>query len=228
MTGLIFKARWWLGAAFVAAVLPVAPTQADGGAFTPAVGRLAYGTDVTSGCSAVLIAPDLALTAGHCVAWAIEQPDLGNLGLALWPDVDAQPVVHPVSTVRLHPDALAQARTLTGVASDLALVTLARPVRGVASLPLAVSPPETVTVALVAFDRGDMRQRQDDPCPSALAAEGVLAIECRVVTGNSGGAALRMIDGVAHLTAILVASSPGRAFAALPGAWLEAEGIDLP
>jgi hypothetical protein len=70
-------------------------------------------------CSAVVLAPSLLLTAGHCVADPTEYRALTLSG--------GTPVLHPVATIALHPKFDPRAYKARKFVIDLALVKLAEP-----------------------------------------------------------------------------------------------------
>ena len=95
-----------------------------------------------SECSGTLIAPDVVLTAGHCLDLAT-----GPSRVAVFAYRDGRPVPSPLAVAALarHPDYVAGWRSRPGdpetrqreIAADLALIRLTSPIPGARPLPLA-------------------------------------------------------------------------------------------
>ena len=180
----------------------------------PAIGRLSYGSTDRPGapiCTGTLIAPDLVLTAGHCLPAAAEanpasvrfQPGLGT----------ATPGPVRRRAMVLHPPA-------TGAASDLALLRLDSPLPPeVPPLPLAPGI-QTGPFLFFGYDRAQPGLAPAaTPC-RALAmippqAPRLIGLDCAVVSGNSGGPLLVPgPDGTWQVAGVMVARA-GRPLASL-------------
>lgn len=180
-----------------------------------AVGWLGYGQGPRPGkanCSGVLIAPDLVVTADHCLtdsrtgkpARAESLTFIAGLagttaaatrrGRAIW--------IAPGEP----PDSSA-----ANLGPALGLLLLDRPVSGAeaAPVPLApLGPAPGMTVVTVGYPR----TAQDRPvvqvdCRVTLHAPPVFGLDCEAVSGFSGGAVLAEIGGVWMLEAIMVAEA---------------------
>ena len=170
-----------------------------------------------SGCTGTLIAPDLVLTAAHCLnAWA-----------TLGPIIRVMPRFHPSladgtagpglsgAAVMLQPDwRKLRAAAPYGPATlshDLALLRLAAPVGPAVARPLPVAAPGAAadTLLLASFRGargGPMRQRT---CPVIGIEKGVMEVACGVRKGESGAPLLRLGPAGAELAAVVSARSGG-------------------
>lgn len=189
----------------------------------PAVGRVApvnaAGARVgTAICTGVLIAPDLVLTAGHC----LPRRD-GKAAYGFEAGLDGQSR-QARALGRRFPSLPARPEGSLKLANDLALLRLDSPIPPALVAPvsrLASMPPGAAT--FFGYDRAS-----PDRLPEAAAcaltgrwpavAPNVLAFDCPVVSGNSGGPVLlRDAKGWA-LVAIMVArgKAPLASFAVVP------------
>ncbi len=182
--------------AFCVTVPPVAAQQSalppladEIAARFPAIGRLGHaGFRVKQGCTATLIAPDLVVTAAHCVS---DNGHSSNIFVAGWSRGDY--IAARASRRELpHP-----AYGLTGVhnpRNDVALIILDSPIREVAPIPLGQvehSALYNTEVALIGYHRKTPHLLSGDfTCPVTRYAAGLLHVGCRVINGNSGGPVL--------------------------------------
>lgn len=190
----------------VALVLALsAPATAQDAQPFAAVGRLSYGEGPAPGgaiCSGTLVAPDLMLTAGHCVARGGTAFDPASLRF----DLGWQPVRFSVTRrgaeITLAPG--------TGFAADVALVRLDRPVDDIAPLPVADPPSADAGLRVVGFRRDQpLVQGQGRPCLGKLAGDGAIRTGCPVVSGHSGAPLVTLgADGWA-VTGVMVAATNG-------------------
>lgn len=175
-----------------------------------AVGRISYGDTLVPGaaiCTGVLVAPDLVLTAGHCVKAALATP--ATIQFAADFSGGRSPAVRRGAEV-----ILPQAEVSDDRANDVALLRLEVPIAGdvVAALPIA-DPALAQWLdgfSLIAYRRDvpDQPQRRDD-CGLVTTLPGILALSCPVVSGNSGAPILAWDGTDWQIIAVMVASSLG-------------------
>jgi protease YdgD len=183
-----------------------------------AVGRISYGDNPAPGaaiCSGVLVAPDLVLTAGHCVRAMVDDPGVIRFD-AGWGRGQPAGQGRGVQVILSETD---------GLAGDIALVVLdtAFPAEVARPLSLAILEPEdakTGAFTLHAFRR-DAPDQPSEPltCNQLATQPGVLGFDCPAVSGNSGAALLQRRGTGWAVVAIMVAAStsgPVQSWAVLP------------
>ncbi|WP_126977379.1 trypsin-like serine peptidase [Frigidibacter oleivorans] len=163
----------------------------------PAIGRLAPADPLPEGaaiCTGTLVAPDLVLTAAHCIPG--------------WPDAPRpQALVFRAGGRTVRGAAALPAHPPRDPVTDLAFLRLDR-APGPAPLPLA-PPPAAGDLRLLAFSRSAPEVRSDRTCPLIGREGALLAVGCAVVSGQSGAPLLA--DGA--LVAVVVAAMGGQALA---------------
>lgn len=204
-------------ALFVVALLTAYPSMADPpGAdwpvALPAIGRITYGETARPGgaiCSATLVAPDLILTAGHCVR-------------------DADPQAVKFSAGYSHGRGVAEARGLSvirpagrmGLAADVALVRLDRAIPGNVVVPLPLALRQTTALRMIAYRRDAPEQRGDQDCRVVVQYATSLGLRCPAVSGNSGAPLLQRTEDGWQVVAVMVAQDRQnrivRSYAVLP------------
>lgn len=181
-------------------------TAPEAAPFT-AVGRLEIAG--TGFCTGTLIAPDLVLTAAHCLFDRDTGTALDPVRLVfragLRHDADQgsrrarRALPHPLYV--FDPSAGAARSAL-----DVALVQLADPLPGIVPLPVAdeVGPGATVGVVSYAVGREDVPSLQDS-CGVLGRERGVLVTTCDVDFGASGAPILRMDGDSARIVSVVSA-----------------------
>ncbi|MEO1192351.1 MAG: serine protease [Pseudomonadota bacterium] len=163
-----------------------------------AVGRLNHaGYRQQRHCTAVLVAPQVALTAEHCLTNL--DPRESHLLLG-----------YNYGNWREH----LRLRKLVALGEDLAALCLARPAT---TKPLPISdyslaPGQPLTAA--GYGRPAVHRLQVHHCQvTATGGERLLRVDCPLAPGNSGGPLLDDSDGALNVAAIAVASGGGQSLA---------------
>lgn len=197
--------RWhcagWIG------VLVLMAWQAGAQEVPGAIGRISYGDAPAPGaaiCTGVLVAPDLVLTAGHCLASVKDTP--GTVRFAAGFDEGRSIALRHGAEVILSKAEVSKTR-----ANDVALLRLDSPIAADLVAPLPLADPALALLlpqfSVIAYrrDAPDRAERQDD-CVLRATSPGVLALSCAVVSGNSGAPAL-VWDGTGwQIVAVMVAA----------------------
>jgi hypothetical protein len=200
----------WLGAV---------PARAED---SPAgIGRISYEASPVPGaaiCTGVLVAPDLVLTAAHCVRSAVESPETLRFD-AGWSGGD--PSGRRLGAAVILADD-SDSAGLAALQEDMALVVLDRAFPSDAFPPISLTDPESGPFTLIAFDRSAPNQpRSAVLCRPLAKPPGLVALDCPVVSGNSGAPILQRDGEGWRVVAVMVATSRGgpvRSWAAVPTA----------
>ena len=179
----------------------------ESGAFS-AVGRLNFGPEKF--CTGTLVAPELVLTAAHCLYDRFTGQMHGIDGaefLAGWRDGRAE-AHRGARRAVIHPDYDFGATDLGGLASDLALVELDRPIADaeIAALVLrgGVGPGDEVGVVSYTHDRAE-RPALQQVCHVLAAEDGAVVTSCDVDFGASGAPVLSFANGAPEVVAVVSA-----------------------
>ncbi|WP_300029135.1 trypsin-like peptidase domain-containing protein [uncultured Roseobacter sp.] len=178
-------------------------------------------------CSGTLIAPDLVLTAAHC-AGGRKAGQSARAFVIGWNGL-THVTFQTASRLRVYPPYVAA----SGVAAfpfDIGVLQLDAPIPAHVATPVPLAPDtalNTNPVALMAYHRMAQRQLHGRfDCTARPARRGtMIATDCTVVSGNSGGALLVQDAGEWKLGAVLVAraGADGTALAVPVNDWVRSE-----
>lgn len=193
----------WRGVVLVFALLAGAPLAA---ADWPAVGRLEV-AGRTDFCTGTVIAPDLVVTAAHCL-FRRGGGVVGPEEVSFRPGLGGPKAeLRQARRVMLHPDYMHLPRGPERFAADLALVGLTAPVEAAFAMGFAPRAGDAVTLVFYRNDHGEAVMEQHG-CPVLRRNGALLIIACEVGGGASGGAVLiHDADGEAAVATIVARSA---------------------
>ena len=190
-----------------------------------AIGRISEGGPTGHhGCSGVLVAPDLVLTAAHCAAAFAGSDRIGDLGF-LAGFVRGQAVAEGRAVaVILDPGHAPGPLTAASVPQDVAVIRLAAPLGEVTPLPLSVLPAPPARLSVVGYlnAQPEAPVRRGD-CPFRLSLPPLIVLGCPVESGLSGAPVLRDgPEGPAVVGVVSARAGPALALAAPLPDWVRA------
>lgn len=201
----------------------LAPLADDIAAQFPAIGRLGQaGFRTQQGCTATLIAPDLIVTAAHCVS---DSDRSDRAFVAGWSRGDYIAARAPEREMR-HPAYALNGRH--GPRNDIALIVLESPIDDVTPIPLGDVEDgrlDGTEAALLGYHRKSPHVLSGSfTCPVRQFGIGLLRVGCPVINGNSGAPLLdRAKHGGWELVGVVSSQLGAGAIAVELPDWLQRE-----
>ena len=183
-----------------------------------AIGQITYGGPPGGAiCTGALVAADLVLTAGHCMAVHGVAMQPSTIEFAAGWRAGASVAIRHGQEIILAEPSTGQPKSLS---QDVALIVLDTPIEAGVIQPLPLSRQDLLseTYNLIGYSRDapDIIRRNES-CALAGTQPGVLQLGCAAVSGNSGAPVLAQRRGVWQIAAVMVAASGAQSYAVIPG-----------
>ena len=221
---LIVAAAWLLPSSAVAE-LRVIPSEEQSA--WDAVGRLnTGGLDATGGCTATLVAPDIILTAAHCVRNA--KPDFSNYRFVAGWNRGAYAAIAEIKDGFIHPKNVPGPLSYESVFADIAVLRLTGPL-SIQPMPIGSLPEAEIPLSILGYrHRSIHAPTLQVGCAHSDFRTHVVSVACIVVGGNSGAPLVDMTPLGPRLVGVISARWGTGALAVRPQGWMQDHLPDVP
>jgi protease YdgD len=190
-------------------LLKLPPIPKEDRATWQAVGQVSRGeTNARGLCTGTLIAPDMVITAAHCVANRDGVPALASkLNFAAGLDGTTSVAKRKGKRIMVHP-AYYVTEGVAKAAYDVAILVLEKPIarKKVKPVALADMPPTLGPITILGYQAGraDTLNGRED-CLMVQSQPAYFGLNCGVISGNSGGPALQLHNGEWQIVGVVTA-----------------------
>lgn len=192
-----------------------------------AVGRLnTGGIEARSGCTATLVAPDLILTAAHCVP--DPNADFSKFRFVAGWNRGAYAAIAEIKEVFIHPENIPGPLSHGSVYADIAMLRLSEPL-SIRPMPIGSLPDRTVPLAILGYRNSAIHAPTlQIGCAHRVFRPNVVSVACPVMGGNSGSPLVDITPVGPRIVSVISAQWGSGALAVRPQDWMRAHLPHLP